>query len=114
MPRLVEVEPRRAAVEQAHDHPLAVLRRDGRDAHVDLVPADAQRDAAVLRHALLGDVEPRHHLDAADQQRRERALGLDHVAQHAVDAEADDEPPLLRLDVDVGRAFLDRLAAAAR
>ena len=39
---------------------------------------------------------------------------LDHLAQHAVDAEPHDQPPLLRLDVDVGGALLDRLAAAAR
>ena len=50
----------------------------------------------------------RHHLDAADQQRRQRALRLDHVAQHAVDAEAHDETLFLRLDMDVRRAFLHR------
>ena len=38
-----------------------------------------------------------------------RALGLQHLAQHAVDAEADDEAVLERLDVDVGRVVLDRL-----
>jgi len=72
------------------------------------VPADAQRHASVLRHAALGDVELRHHLDAADEQRRERARRLEHVAQHAVDPEADDEALLLRLDMHVGRAFLHR------
>ena len=38
-----------------------------------------------------------------------RALGLQHLAQHAVDAEADHEPVLVGLDVDVGSVFLDRL-----
>jgi hypothetical protein len=34
--------------------------------------------------------------------------GLQHFAQHAIDAEAHDEAALERFDVDVGRAFLDR------
>ena len=34
--------------------------------------------------------------------------GAQHFAQHAVDAEAHDETVLVRLDVDVRRAFLDR------
>ena len=72
-------------------------------------PAILQADAAVLRQALLGDVELRHDLDARDDQRRHGALGLQHLAQHAVDAEADDEPVLERLDVDVGGVFLHRL-----
>ena len=82
---------------------------DGGDAHVDRAPGDPQADAPVLRQALLGDVEARHHLDARDHQRRHRALGLQHLAQHAVDAEADHQAVLERLDVDVGGVFLDRL-----
>jgi hypothetical protein len=35
--------------------------------------------------------------------------GREHFAQHAVDAEAHDQAVLERLDVDVARAFLDRL-----
>ena len=80
-----------------------------RDAHVDRAAGDAQADAAVLRQAFFGDVELRHDLDARDQQRRDRALRPQHLAQHAVDAEAHDEPVLVRLDVDVGGVFLDRL-----
>ena len=68
-----------------------------------------QADAAVLRQALLGDVEPRHDLDARDHQRRHRALGLQHLAQHAVDAEAHHQAVLERLDVDVGGVLADRL-----
>ncbi len=105
----VEVEPARLLVEQAQHDALAVPGRNGRHAHVDRATGDAERDAAVLRQALLGDVETRHDLDARDDQRRHRALGLQHLAQHAVDAEADHEPVLERLDVDVRAVFLDRL-----
>ncbi len=38
-----------------------------------------------------------------------RALGLQHLAQHAVHAEADDQAVLVGLDVDVGGVLLDRL-----
>ena len=38
-----------------------------------------------------------------------RALGLQHLAQHAVDAEAHHQAVLERLDVDVGGVLLDRL-----
>ena len=105
----VQVEPSRLLVEQAQHHPLAVAGRDRRDAHVHRAAGDPERDAAVLRQALLGDVEPRHDLDARDDQRRDRALGLQHLAQHAVDPEPDHEAVLERLDVDVGRVLLHRL-----
>ena len=72
-------------------------------------PAILQADASVLRQALLGDVELRHDLDARDDQRRDRAPALQHLVQHAVDAEAHHQPVLERLDVDVRGVFLDRL-----
>ena len=68
-----------------------------------------QADAAVLRQALLGDVEPRHDLDARHHHRRHGALRLQHFAQHAVDAEAHHQPVLERLDVDVGGVLAHRL-----
>src|SRR5690606_39787304 len=64
--------------------------------------------AAVLRQPAFGDVELGHDLDAADHGGGEvgwRALAL---FQHAVDAIAHLEPVLEGLDVDVGRAQLDR------
>ena len=42
-------------------------------------------------------------------QRRDGAPALQHFAQHAVDAEAHDEPVLEGLDVDVRGVFLHRL-----
>ena len=65
--QLGQVQRGRAAIQQAQDHALAVLGRDGRDADVDVQTADAQSHAAIVGHALLGDVEPGHDLDAADQ-----------------------------------------------
>ena len=104
-----EVEAAGLLVEKTQHHALAVARRDGRDAHVDRAAGDPQADAAVLRQALLGDVELRHDLDARDDERRHRALGLQNLTQHAVHAEAHDEAVLERLDVDVGRVLLHRL-----
>ncbi len=105
----IQVEPAGLLVEQTQHHALAVAGRDGRDAHVDRAAGDAQADAAVLGQALLGDVELGHDLDARDHQRRDAALGLQHLAQHAVDAEAHHQAVLERLDVDVGGVLADRL-----
>ena len=102
-----EVQPRRTPVQQTQHHPLAVLGRQGRDAHVHVQPPDAQGDPAVVRHALLGDVEPGHDLDPADKQRRQRAGRRQHLAQHPVHAETHHQAALLRLDVDVGHALAD-------
>ncbi len=98
-----------AAIQQTQHDPLAELRRDGRDPHVEVVAADPQRYAPVLRQTFFGDVELAHDLDPAGQQRCQRAAGRDHLAQRAVDAEPHDQAPLLGLDVHVGRAFLYRL-----
>ncbi len=72
-------------------------------------PADVQRYASVLRRARLGDVHVAHHLDA---HRHRRPVGLVQradLAQHAVDAVADAQEVLLRLEVDVGGIALDRV-----
>jgi hypothetical protein len=65
-----------------------------------------QLDAAVLRHAPLGDVQLRQDLDARCQRRLHLHGRLHDLAQHAVDAVADPDLLLERLDVDVGRAAL--------
>ena len=51
----------------------------------------------------------RHDLDARDHQRRHGALGLQHFAQHAIDAKADDQAVFVWLDVNVRAVFLHRL-----
>ena len=68
---LAQVELHRALVEDTHDDAFAVDHRDDRHADVDLAALHLQLDAAVLRQALLGDVQPRHDLQAADDRRLE-------------------------------------------
>src|SRR5262249_44933063 len=85
----VQVEPACLLVENTQHHALAVPGGDGRYAYVDRTAGDFQADAAILRQALLGDVEARHDLHARHHERRNRAARLQHLAQHAIDAEAD-------------------------
>ena len=74
-----------------------------------VLPRHAQLEAAVLRHALLGDVELRHDLDARDDRAVEALVDRPHRRlQHAVDAVLHVHRVVLRLDVDVARAPLDR------
>src|SRR5207244_4048715 len=61
-----EVENHPALVEQAHDDAFAVDHRDDRHAYVDLAVVHAHLDPAVLGQSFLGDVEPGHDLDAAN------------------------------------------------
>ena len=69
---------------------------------------EADLDAAVLGQALLGDVELRHDLDARRDRVAELHRRRHHVVEDAVDAEANPELLLVRLDVDVARALLNR------
>ena len=102
------------AVEQAHHDAFAVERGQRGDAEVHFAAEDLDLDAAVLRQAALGDIQLGHQLQARDdgglQLARRRLL----VEQHAVDAVADAEFLLERLDVDVAGALLDRLARSWR
>ena len=72
-------------------------------------PSTSMRDLAVLRAAPLDDVHAGQDLDAADERRAHRAGQVEHVVQRAVDAVADPDPVVLRLDVDVGGAVAQRL-----
>src|ERR1041385_998239 len=65
-------------------------------------------EAAVLRDALLGDVELRHDLDARDD-RGVMALvdRVERLVEDAVDAVFDDHLVVARLDVNVRGAALD-------
>ena len=107
------LERRRLArlVEQPHRHGLALDRRQRRDADVEQAAGrgGVQRDAAVLRLAPLGDVELREHLQARRHAGVEPLRDPLGDVEDAVDAEADDERVLLRLEVDVARALLGGL-----
>ncbi len=50
------------------------------------LPVDQQLDAAVLRHAPLGDVQVGHDLDAAGDGHGDVLGRREHLVQHAVDA----------------------------
>ena len=67
------------------------------------LPCDGHLDAAVLRAALLGDVDLTHDLEAGEQRREQPARGGVALDQHAVDPVADPDAVGERLDVDVRR-----------
>ena len=108
-PELLEAEQRRRSVEEPKHHTLAVGGRNDRDADVDVLAGDFRPDAPVLGQALLGDVEPRHHLHARDDDGLKALRRRDDVVEDAVDPEADRQHALERLDVDVAGAVLDGL-----
>ena len=74
------------------------------------LPPTFTDDPAVLRDAALGDVDVGHDLQAADHAGLDALGRAHHLVQHAVDAVADAQVVLGRLDVDVRRAVLHRLA----
>src|SRR5262249_42715702 len=88
---------------------IAAARRDRADTNVEALTGDLLRDASVLREALLGDVERALDLDAADDAAHERTRGSTCDVELTVDAIADDDLFLFRLDVDIARALLHRL-----
>ena len=98
-------------VEEAHDDPLALDRRQDGDADVEQAARclRVQRDAAVLRLAPLGDVELGEHLQARRHAGREPLRDPLQLVEDAVDAEADDERVVLRIEVDVARPVLGGL-----
>ncbi len=110
---LRHVEHQLLLVEQAEHDLLAEERGERGDAEVELARAavdlELDLDAAVLRQALLGDVELGHDLDARDERVAQLQRRMHHVVEHAVDAEADAHLLLVRLDVDVGGAALERV-----
>ncbi len=105
----LEVERDAALVEDPHHDRLAVHRRHRRYAQIDLLALHAQPDAPVLRQTPLGDVEIGHDLDARDHRGGKAPRRRLDLVQHAVDPVAHDQPVLERLDVDVGRARVERI-----
>ena len=109
---LRHVEHQLVLVEETKDDLFAEQRRQARDAEVDFlgraVDGEADLDAAVLRQPLFRDVELRHDLDARGDRVAELHRRRHDVVEDAVDAEPDAELLLVRLDVDVAGALLDR------
>ncbi len=108
-PQLLQADQSRRAVEESHHDVLAVDRRKGGHADVQLAADRRHAEAAVLGQPALGDVERGHDLHARHDRRVER-LGLDRdLPQDTVDAEANPEGGLLRLEVEIGGPVPERL-----
>ena len=98
-----------AVIEHAHHDLLAEQRAQRRDAEVDLGAVLRRRaETAVLRQPLLGDVHAGHDLEARDQPLVDPLGQVHHFLEQAVEAVADEDAFLHRLDVDVARLALDR------
>ena len=91
----------RLLVQDPDDDLFAVGGGQGRDAEVHLVVVDGDPGPPVLRPQPVGDVEPRHDLDAGDERDAGRAGHRHDLPEHAVDAVAHRDAALDRLDVDV-------------
>ena len=97
----VEGQPGLVPVQNTQHHPLAHPRRQGRDAHVQRLAPQRQRDAPVLGNAFLGDVQARHHLDARHQQGCDPRVQRERLAQHPVNPHPHRQRRLERLQMDV-------------
>ena len=105
---MLELLAHRLFVENAQHGIFAVNRGHDRDAEVDQAALVAHAEAAVLRHALLGDVELAHDLDAAQNGAVMLARNRRHGRlQHAVDAVLHDHRIVVRFNVNVGGAALE-------
>ncbi len=110
----VDAELGAAGVENPQHDLFAIERGAGVDTKVDGASfGDLQLDAAILRNAALGDVHPRHDLDARDDSRREIARRLRHFVENAVHAEADAKHLFVDLEMDVRCAAADRVQQRA-
>ena len=94
-------------VENTHDDGLAMVGRNRRDTEVEVAPLRVHLDAAVLRDALLGNLHARLNLDSLDDRGLEALRRRVHVLEGAVDAVADAEAVLKRLQMDIGGAALE-------
>ena len=106
---LRQIELQRLLVENSENRLFAEDRGECRDAEIDLAIAVAELDAAVLRQPALGDVEVRHDLQTGEDRCLQPFRWRQHFVQHAVHPEPDPENLLVRLEVNVGGALLDRV-----
>ena len=100
-----EIEPGLVLVEQPQHHALARPAGQRRNAHVDQPPTQAQRDPPVLRHPPLGNIEPCHDLDPADQDRRDVRRHAQCFLEHAIVTHPHDQRALVRFDMNIRDAL---------
>src|SRR6266511_1785196 len=108
--QLLKIANQHLGREDPHHDLLAESGRHGRDAQLDLLALRRYGlDPPVLRPPLLDDFHAREQLDAARHREQHRIGDRVDLMQHAVDAETHDPGVATRLDVDVGRALLERV-----
>ncbi|MNE52234.1 hypothetical protein D3C80_1468980 [compost metagenome] len=96
-----EIQTDAAFIQQTHHHPLAVIGRKHGHPHIDGPAANLQRDTAILRDALLGNVQFGHHLNARCQQGRQLMLGSQNGFQHPINTKADHQFAVIGLDMNI-------------
>ena len=97
-------------VENPDNRVLTMNGRHDRHPEVDGAARKPDLEAAVLGNPFLGDIEFRHHLDAADNRRVVPFVNRFHrLIENPVDAVFDNHLAILGFDMDVGRAPLDRI-----
>ena len=112
-PELFERRDQGRRIEHPQHRLFAEDGREGRNPQLDLLLRFDAFDAAVLGTALLGDVEPAEHLEAADDGLVHDAGKGVHGPQDAVDPKTHDGVVALGLEVDVRGAVLERLVEDA-
>ena len=106
----IDPEHRARGIENSHHDLFAEERRARAHAEVDRPGLrDLHLDAAVLRDAPLGDIEPGHDLEPRGELAGEDNRRCRNLLQHAVEAEPDAVGALVGLEVDVRGAAPDRV-----
>ena len=95
------------AIEDTHDHCLTVAGGEQADPHVEIFTAHAGLDPAVLRLSFFGDINTGHDFDTRNERRVQPARRRIAFDQFAVDAVADADFVVKRLDVDVAGPHVD-------
>ncbi len=108
--KVAEVFERRFAIQNSHDDSLPVVVGHGIDAKIDGPVGQLDRDAPILRQAILDDVHFRHDLDSRRNHGRQGLRDLADFEHLAVDAVAHFELLIARLDVNVGGSHSNRVA----
>ena len=108
-PGAIEVQHALALVQQTHDYRFAILNGHGGYPHIDTAALHPDVEAPVLGHPLLGDVQAGHQLQAQDQRGIDPLLLHHLLLKHAIHPLPDTNNGLVRLDVDVRAAGLNRI-----
>ena len=107
-PKLLKPAQLRAATQQTQHRVLAPHRRNDAQSHVDIPPAMAEPELAILRPTRLRQIQRRHHLEPLHQRgvlRPRRPLPL---LQRAIDAKPQVQIVLIGPEMDIRSAVLSR------